>query len=145
MRSVHIGDFRYIDRTWLQELACTDTLCDEFAALVELGTSIGDDFGDFLAGVEVNDFVRNLTVLYLEVWRFDETVLIDTSIAREVEYETNVRTFWCFDATDTTIVGWMGVTDIKSSALTRETTRTHRAESAFVRKFRDWVHFVEEL
>ena len=75
---------------------------------------------------------RDVAVLDLEVGCLDEAVFVDAGLGGEVEHQADVGAFWCLDRTNASVVSRVGITNVKTSPLTRETARTHRAEAAFV-------------
>ena len=99
----------------------------------------------FSSSVDVDDFVGDGAVFDNAIWSFDEAIIVDASIGRKVQHETDVGTFWRLNGTDTTVVSRVSVADVETSAFAGKTARTHGRKTTFVSKFRERVGFVHEL
>ncbi len=72
----------------------------------------------------------------LPVRTFDEAVLVDASEGRQRVDETDIRTFRCFDRTDTSVMRRMHVAHFEACTFTRQTARSKRRETPLVRDLR---------
>ena len=90
--------------------------------------------------VILNDPVHHTTVR-----RLDKPVFIDARKRRKRCNKTDVRTFRRFDRADAAIVRRMHVADFKTRALARQTARTKRRKTTFVRQFAQRVGLIHKL
>src|SRR5512132_4041377 len=86
-----------------------------------------------------------LAVRDFPVRSFDEAKLVDAGKARETRNQADVRTFRCFNRTNTAIVSRVNVADFESGALARQATRSQRRETAFVGNLRKRIGLIHEL
>ena len=94
-----------------------DPFFDEFALIVQFDRRVSDNHTLFGFGVDVDNFVGDFAVLDDTIRCFDETVLVDTGVSREVKHETDVATFWRLNGTDTTVVSRVSIANIETGAL----------------------------
>ena len=100
----------------------------------------------FFSCIHIADFVGQCAVLFhLTVRCFQEAVFIDLCICCQVVDQTDVRTFRCFNRTDSTIVRVVNITYFKACSFTCQTTRTKGGDTSFVGKLSQWVFLVHEL
>ncbi len=142
---VDMGDKVRGDLTRATVDAGGDPFFNEFALVVQLDRSVSDNHALFGFGVDVDNFVGDFAVLDDAIRRFDETVLVDASISREVKHETDVATFWRLNGTDTTVVSRVSIANIEAGALAGQTARAHTRQTTFVSKLRVTVNLVHEL
>ena len=83
--------------------------------------------------------------LHVAVRRLDEAVLVDARKARQRADQADVRTFRRLNRADAAVVRRVHVADFEARALTRQTARPKRGETALVRDLRERVGLVHEL
>ena len=76
----------------------------------------------FFVGGKKKGLARIFTLFYNPIWRFYETIRVETSIGCHRRNQTNVWAFWRFDGTKTPIMRVVNVADFEACALTGETT-----------------------
>ena len=96
-------------------------------------------------GIVDDDVVGDVAVLDLAVRRLDEPELVDPRVTRQRRDQADVRTFRCFNRTDTPVVRRMHVADLEPGALAGEAAWPQRRESALVRNLRQRVRLIHEL
>ena len=84
-------------------------------------------------------------VFYSSKWCFNKTVVIDAAIGSQVSHQTNVRTFRRSNRTNASIMCSMHVTNVEARAFSRQTSRTHRGQTALVFKLGKRVGLIHEL
>ena len=113
--------------------------------LVHGGAGLGDDVVALFNCRQVNHFIGNHAVLDLPVRTLEEAVGIGTGVSRQRVNQTDVRTFRRLDRTHTTVMSRVHVTDLKSGALTGQTTWAQRRDTTLVRDLGQRVVLVHEL
>ncbi len=143
-RNVHQGYvFRRLDRE-LVLMTNSNQLVDQLAPF-QLGAGLCNDVISFFDRREEYDLVGDFAFLDHTVRAFQETVLIGTCISSQRVDQTDVRTFWRFNRTDTTIMGRVYVTHFEACTLTRQTARAERRNTTLVSDLRQRVVLVHEL
>ena len=79
------------------------------------------------------------------VRRLDEAVLVDARVGRQVPNQADVRAFRGLDGAHASVVRGVDVTNFEAGALTRQTARSQRRETALVGETRQRVVLVHEL
>ena len=141
----------YLRRRNNREVCILTTLNDltnEGTVVVQRSISLTDDmFFLFLCSkvnnivvVEVYNRIHNLTVR-----SFNETEVVDLCIHTERRDKTNVWSFRALDRAETTVVCIVYVTNLETSTLTRQTTRTECRETTLVSYLSKWVCLIHEL
>lgn len=117
------------------------------SVFIQLRVRLGHDVVVFFIGRQVVDMLGNHTRLRIDptVRSFDEAVLVDAGERRQGVDQTDVRTFRRFDRTHPAVVTVVNVADFEACALTRQTARSERGQTAFMRQFRKRVRLVHEL
>ena len=133
------------ERGGLRRAAHEDAVVDEPALVVELGVGLGDDVLLLLIGGEVDDLVGDLAVLHHPVRRLDEAERVDPGVRRERTDEADVGTFRRLDGAHAAVVREVDVADFEPGALTGQTARAERRETAPVGEARQGVDLVHEL
>ncbi len=82
---------------------------------------------------------------HFAVWSFNKTKLVNASVTGKMVHQTDVRTFWCSNRTNTAVMGRMYVAHFKASAITTQTTRTERVQTTLMFEFSEWVGLIHEL
>src|SRR5690606_33393444 len=143
--NVHVVDVFRRSHQRFTSLAAGNEVVDEAAFLIQLRVRLSDDVVAFLDSREIVDLVADFAVNDHVVRRFQETVLVQTSVQRHGVDQTDVRAFRRFDRTYTTVVRGMHVTNFKASAFTRQTARAECGDTTLVRDLRQRVGLIHEL
>src|SRR5580704_1488024 len=98
-----------------------------------------------IAGIDDLDEIDHAPAAHLAVGRFDEPEFVDPRVARKGADQTDVRPFWRFNRTDTSIVRGVHVAHFESRAFSRKTARPKSRKTPLVRDFAEWVGLVHEL
>ena len=98
-----------------------------------------------MVSVEVFYVVKHLAINHLAVRSLDEAELVDTRVERKRVDQTDIGTFRSLNRADTAVVRWVNVANLKTSALTIQTTRSKCGETTFMSQFSQWVDLVHEL
>src|SRR5262249_52246308 len=89
--------------------------------------------------------IEHTTRLHLTIQTLDEPKLVDTRKTAQKRDQADVRTFQRLDRTDAAVVRRVHVADLEPSALTRQTARAQRGQTALVRDLGERVGLVHEL
>src|SRR5690606_15526820 len=111
----------------------------------QLGVSLSDDVIAFFNSRQVIDLFTDLAVNNLAVRRFQETVLVQTSVQRHGVDQTNVWTFRRFNRAHATVVGWVHVAHLKARTFTSQTTRAQCRNTTLVRDLGQRVGLIHKL
>src|SRR5438045_4975846 len=90
------------------------------------------DFVVTVAGIHDADVIEHASVLHAPVRRLDKAVVINAGIAAQRRDQTDVRAFRGLNRADTSVVRGVHVADFESGALTRQTARPKRGQTALV-------------
>ena len=82
---------------------------------------------------------------HLAIRRFEEAEIVDARKGRQRRDQTDVRTFRRFHRANAAVVRRMNVADFESGAITRETARPERRQTALVRQFGQRIDLIHEL
>ena len=107
-----------------------DTVANQFSVLDFV--CLSNDMIVFFIRRHIFDIICDFSVNDLTIRRLNEAVLIDLCIGCKVRDQTDVRTFRCFNRTDSSIVGVVNITHFESGTLTCETARTKRRDTTLV-------------
>ena len=113
-----MGDTSRFNLGWLTINTSRDTFVNKTTIFVKFGGSISNNHVFFLTGIDIDNFISYLAVFNDAIWSLDETIFVDAGIGSKVKYETDVTTFRGFNSTDTTVVSWVSITNIKAGAFT---------------------------
>ena len=143
----HVDEIDFVARDELRfaVLAGLHEIFGEIALGVDLRVGLRDLVLGLFHRREIDDLVRRLAVRHLAVRAFDEAVLVDARVRRQRVDQTDVRAFRRFDRADAAIVRRVHVADFEARALTRQTARAERRETALVRDLGQRVGLVHEL
>ena len=125
-----------------------DDVVLERAVIVEAHRRLRDDGAVLLLGGQVGDALSaNLGYALLDfaVRRLDEPEAVHLGVHAKGADQTNVRSFRRLDGAEATVVRVVHVTDLKTGALTGETTGTEGRDAALVRHLAQRVGLVHEL
>ena len=120
-------------------------LFDQLAVGVDRCTGLRDNVLVLVAGGQVVDLVRDLAGFNATVRGFDEPERVDAREGRERPDQADVRAFRGFDGTHAAVVRRVNVADLNTGALTRQSTRSERRQTALVGESRERVVLVHEL
>ena len=73
-----------------------------------------------------HDFIREFSVFYSYERGLDKSHLVDLRICRKRCDKSNVLTFRCLNGTESPVVRWVNVTNLKSRRFSGQTTFTKR-------------------
>src|SRR4051812_16235042 len=97
-------------------LTRANAVANKMAFLIEWLIGLRDDDVFFCISSEVDNLFRHFAIRYLAVRCLEESKLIDLREYRKRRDKTDVRTFRCFDRTETAIVRVVHVADFESCA-----------------------------
>ena len=144
-RHVHQRDLVTRSHQVVARLACRDQLFNEGSVFGQFRRSLRDGVLLLFHRGEIFHIAGDLVVHDLTVRRFDKAILVDAAERSQRVDQTDVRAFRRLNRADTAIVGGVNVAHFKASALTRQTARPQRRDTALVRDFRKRVRLVHEL
>src|SRR5690606_34150207 len=131
-RNVHQGDvFRRLDGEFVEVTNCYQ-LIDQLAAVVQGSRGLSDDVISLFNGRQEHNLVGDLAFLDHTVRAFQEAVLVGAGVGRQGVDQTDVRTFRGLDRAHAAVVGRVYVTDFEAGALTGQTARAERGNTALV-------------
>ena len=144
---VDIVDKLALDRDDLISVTAGDTGVDELAFLVQRLCGLRDVVIVLHVRSHVLDLVRDFAGGFVDLAerRFDEAVLVDLRVGREVVDQADVRAFRGLDRAHTAVVRVVNITDIERCALSRQAAGAKRGQTALVRQFCQRVVLVHEL
>ena len=95
----------------------------------------------------INNFRRNHTIFFVDFskWGFNKTIFINSCKSCQIRNQTNVRTFWCFNWTHTSVMAIMNVTNFETGSVTRKSARTQCRKAPFVCKFSKRISLIHKL
>ena len=121
-RYVHILDLIRGRQGKFILMTAGNQIVNQLAFAIDSSVSLGDDILTLVNGGQVFDFISQLTVNNLAIRCFQEAIAIGAGIDRQRVDQTNVRTFWRFNRTHTTVMGWVHVAHFEAGALAGQTT-----------------------
>ncbi len=146
-RYVHVVGFLGVELDDLVSAATGYALVDEVTLVVERFVRLCYRVVVLDVGGHVYDLVGDdsLFLVYLAIRGFDEAVAVYLRVGREVGDKTNVRTFRGLNRAHTAVVCVVYVAHLERRAVTRQTARTERGQTALVRQLGERVVLVHEL
>ena len=145
-RHVHVLDLVGGDEADLAPTRAHEhAVLEEPALLVDRRVRLRDDVLVLVVGREVRDLVGDPALLDLAVRRLDEAEPVDPAEGRQVADQADVRSFRRLDRAHAAVVRRVHVTHLEPGALTRQTARSERRQTALVREPRQRVRLVHEL
>ena len=129
-------------------LTSLDLAADERTVVIQRRVALSNNLVLLFFSSQVdNMFVIqvHLAVTDFTVRRFDEAQIVNLSINTQRRNQTDVRSFRCFNRTQTTVVGIVHVTHLESCTVTRQTAGTQRRQTTFVGNLGQRVCLVHEL
>ena len=123
-------------------------LTDESTVIVQRSITLSNDLVFFFFCRQVFDTFRrqiNYSILYLTIRSYDKAQIVDLCIDTQRRDQTDVRTFRCFDRTQTTIMSIVYVSHLKTCTVTWQTTRTQSWQTTLMCNFSQRVSLVHEL
>ena len=145
-RDVHVVDVDAGDVLDLATLTTDqDALLRERAVRVQRRVGLRDDVQVLLVRGQVVDRVRDLAVDDLAVRGLDEAERVDPRVRRERADQADVRALRRLDRAHAAVVRRVDVADLEAGALTGQTARAERRQTALVGQTRERVGLVHEL
>src|SRR5690606_26810219 len=142
---VHVMDVLWRSHHGFASFTAGNQIVSKGTVFGQLGVSLSDDVIAFFNSRQVIDLFTDLAVNNLAVRRFQETVLVQTSVQRHGVDQTNVWTFRRFNRAHATVVGWVHVAHLKASTFTSQTTRAQCRNTTLVRDLGQRVGLVHKL
>ena len=113
--------------------------------VVDRRVGLRHDVAVLLVGGQVLDVVADHTVDHLAVRRLDEAERVHPRVHRQRADQTDVRAFRGLDRAHPAVVAGVHVADLQAGALTGQTARAQRRQTALVGQTRQRVVLVHEL
>src|SRR5699024_5393761 len=117
----------------------------ELHVRIERRIRLGDDVTVLFIRGEVLDVVGDRAIYDATVRRLDETERVHAGVRRQGTDQTNVRTLGGLNRAQAAVVRRVNVADLAAGALTGQTTRTQRGQTALVGQAGQGVVLVHEL
>src|SRR5215217_7383218 len=144
----HVHEF-YFFRIKDREVTCLtalDLIFNEVTLVIQRDVCLGDPREIFFFSTEVSVALQvYFTTLHFTVRSFDKAHVIDLGMYAKRRDQTNVRTFRCFDGTQTAVVAIVYVTNFEAGALAGQTAWSEGRDTTLVRDLRQRVGLVKEL
>ena len=143
--NVHVINPAWINFDELPTLTRGNTLVKKATLLVDRIVSLGNEISLFLIRSKIFDRIGHLALFHHSVRSLDESELVYTRVSAHRVNEPNIRTFWSLNRTNPTIVRSVNISDLETSTITIESTRSKSRKTALVSKLGERIGLVHEL
>ncbi len=99
----------------------------------------------FLLCREIHDLVNRLATLQAPIGGLDESELVHPRVDCQLADQSDVRTFWRFDGTDTPVVAVMHIAHFQRCGLASQASGSQCAQASLVRELTQRVGLVHKL
>ena len=147
-RNIHIVNLWRWNNWIISILTALNHVADKCTIFCQRSITLTDDLSLLILSCQVNNIIIvhiNLAIVHLTVRSYDKAEVIDLCIHTEWRNQTDVWTFRTLNRTKTTIVSIVYVSNLETSTLTRQTTRTKGRKTTLVGYLSQWVSLVHEL
>ena len=143
--NIHVINPAWINFDELPTLTRSNALVKEATLLVNRIVSLSNEISLFLVSSKIFNRIGHLALFHNSIRSLDESELVNTCVGAHRVNESNVRAFRSLNRTNPTIVRSVNISDLKTSTITIESTRSKCRKTALVSKLGEWVGLVHEL
>ncbi len=143
---IHVFHFVFIQDREVTGLAAFDHVIHEISFLIHFNICLCNFRCIFFFCTQESDLLHVcLTVSYFVVRCFNKAHVIDLGMHTKCRDQTNVRTFRCFNRTQTAVVRIVNVTYLETCTLPAQTTGSECGDTTLVRDLTQRVGLIQEL